>query len=343
MLKVAILGATGLIGQHYLYLLQNHPWFTPTFLAASPKSAGQSYRETMHNRWHLPYPIPTAEVLRTLEEIHSTPIDLIFSALPAPLAQEYEPRLAAAGFPVISSASSHRSESDIPVLIPEINPSHLNIIAIQKQKRHYQRGFIVAKPNCAIQSFLLPLAPLHSHFHIRSLSITTLQALSGAGYKGLNMHDNVIPFIEGEEEKVETEPLKILGKIENGAIIPDKRITISAHCNRVPVLHGHLASISVSFERKPTYQDILSLWNQPSSLDLPSAPAYPIQYLDKPNRPQIQLDRDAQQGMGVSVGRLRESPLFDWQCVALSHNAIRGGAGGGILIAEQLYQRGYLG
>jgi aspartate-semialdehyde dehydrogenase len=281
-IKVGLLGSTGVIGQSYLSLLQNHPWFE----LASPDASS-----------------------------------LIFSALPNEIAALEEPLFLARGCTIISSASLNRKTA--PLIIPEINPHHL------------QRG-LIAKPNCAIQSFLLPLAPLHRKGKIRSLAITTLQAISGAGKNGLPshaIHDNVIPYIDGEEERLETEPLKIL----------EAAFPISAQCTRVPVLHGHLACVSVSFHHPLTREEILATWSQPSNLTLPSAPHYPVIYNEAPDRPQTRLDRDAGNGMSVTVGRLRPSTLFDWSFVALSHNAIRGGAGGGILIAELLKQEGLIG
>ncbi|MCC5832760.1 MAG: aspartate-semialdehyde dehydrogenase [Chlamydiales bacterium] len=316
-IPVGILGATGVIGQHYVSLLQNHPWFEITCLAASKPA--QSYEEAVRGRWQQTRPIPKGYTLSSIENFSPCPI--LFSALPNELAAQIEPRLAREGCWVISSASCHRENS--PVIIPEINPHHIS------------GNRLIAKPNCAIQSFLLPLAPLHKIAGIRSLSVTTLQSISGAGNSGLAssaIHDNVIPYIEGEEEKIESEPLKILE-----AIFP-----ISAHCNRIPVLHGHLACISVSFNKMIKREEILSAWSQPSALTLPSAPKYPIVYHDAPERPQSRLDRDADGGMSVAVGRLRPCSLFDWRFAALSHNAVRGGAGGGILIAEYLKQGGYL-
>jgi len=317
-ISVGILGATGVIGQHYVSLLQNHPWFEITCLAASKPA--DSYEDAVRNLWHQTRPIPKGYTLCSLEDF--TPCELVFSALPNHLAAEYEPRLAKKGCRIISSASCHRESS--PVIIPEINPHHI------------KTSQIITKPNCAIQSFLLPLAPLHKKATIRSLSVTTLQAISGAGNSGLashSIHDNVIPYIEGEESKLETEPLKIL----------DAHFPISAHCNRVPVLHGHLVCVSVSFNKILTREEILDTWREPSPLSLPSAPKFPVIYHEAPERPQARLDRDAEGGMSVTVGRLRPCPLFDWRFVALSHNAVRGGAGGGILIAEKLKQEGYFG
>ncbi len=315
-IPVGILGATGVIGQQYVALLHNHPWFEIKSLVAS--HASSSYTETVRTKWHVSTPIPEGYSLCSLEDF--APCPLVFSALPNALAATYEPQLVKAGCTVISSASCHRESS--PVIIPEINPHHLT-------------GKLITKPNCALQSFLLPLAPLHRKANICGLSVTTMQAMSGAGHRGLlsqAIQDNVIPLIEGEEEKLENEPLKIL----------EARFPISAHCNRVPVLHGHLACISVAFEYPLSYEDILAEWNQPNALSLPSAPRYPVIYCDEPARPQTRLDRDAGGGMSVSVGRLRPCPLLEWRFVALSHNTVRGGAGGGVLIAELLKQKGHL-
>lgn len=315
-IPVSVLGATGVIGQTYVSLLQNHPWFELTTLVASkPKEA---YEEAVHDQWYPSQPIPKGYTLCSLESF--TPTPLIFSALPNAQAAQIEPRLAQEGCWVISSASCHRTTH--PIIIPEINPHHI-------------QGRLLTKPNCSIQSFLLPLAPLHRKAKIRALCVTTLQAISGAGNRALAssaIEDNIIPYIEGEEDKLEREPQKIL----------EAHFSISAHCNRVPVLHGHLACVSVSFHHKLSREEILALWEQPSALALPSAPRFPILYHESPERPQTRLDRDADGGMSVSVGRLRPCPLFDWRFVALSHNALRGGAGGGLLIAEYLKQEGYL-
>lgn len=312
-LSVGILGATGMLGEKYLLLLQNHPWFDVKFLGASDKSIGSSLLNTP---------------ILPLKAVSDQTCDLLFSALPDKIAKQFEPELASKGFILISSASSHRLDPKTPLLIPEVNPHHLTLLPSQG-------GYIVSKPNCSIQAFILPLAPLHREFTIETLSVTTLQAISGAGKKGLlkaDIEDNVIPFIPDEEEKVETEPLKIL----------DAKFPITSHCNRVPVSDGHLVCVSVSFKRKPSYNQILELWQTPSELDLPFAPKYPVLYSQDPSRPQSRLDRDAFRGMSVTVGRLRECSIFDWKFCALCHNTIRGGAGGGILCAELLVQKGYL-
>lgn len=321
MKKIGILGATGLIGAQYITQLRKHPWFKLHALAASDKSIGSFIDE-----------IP----LRGIKEL--TDCDIIFSALPGHLAKEIDTFYARQGIRVISSSSCHRHDPDIPLLIPEINPHHVQILPYQKKMRLWS-GEIISKPNCSVQTFLLPLAPLHERFQLKKISVTTFQAVSGAGMGGLasfSILDNVIPFIENEEEKSENEPLKILGTVEENRILPNSSLVISAHCNRVPVLHGHLACVSVSFEQKATREDILEAWKKPMGLDLPSSPKRPVIYLEDNDRPQPRLDRDLENGMSAVVGRLRPCPLFDWRFVCLSHNTIRGGAGGGILSAELL-------
>jgi len=353
-IPVGILGATGMVGQQYLRLLADHPWFEITFLCASPKSAGKTYAEAVQERWHLATPIPNK-----ISRLHVHSIDqiqqaqeccrLVFSAVSADLAKEYEERYAEAGLPVVSNASYHRTTVDVPVLIPEINAAHLAILPQQQSKRGWSKGFIVTKPNCSIQSYMLPLAPLHETFGIKNLLITTLQAISGAGYPGVSswdIYDNVIPYIAKEEEKTETEPLKIFGKLQNNQIVSASGICVSAHCNRVPVLDGHLACVSVEFKTKPALEQVLAIWSSyvslPQQLQLPSAPAQTIIYKEEVNRPQPRLDRDAGKGMAVTVGRLRPCNLLDLRFVALSHNTQRGAAGGGILNAEILVRQGYL-
>lgn len=326
-LSVGILGATGVIGQQLLAQLKDHPWFEVTTLRASDASIGENYGSL---------------TVQSLDDPYTC--DFVFSALPNELAQIYEPQLAQSGISVITSASAHRNTADIPLIIPEVNASHIKILDHQKKGRGW-KGFIAAKPNCTLQSFLIPLAPLHRQFQIDKIFLTTLQAISGAG-KSLDpslIEDNVIPFIENEEEKTETEPLKILGSLKEGHIQSDPSISISAHCNRIPVTHGHLSCLSVSFRKKTTIEEILKIWSSSSELKLPTAPAHPILYSHESNRPQTRLDRDAGQGMSVTVGRLRTCPILDWRFVSLSHNLIRGGAGGSLLLAELLYQEGYLG
>jgi aspartate-semialdehyde dehydrogenase len=353
-IAVGILGATGVVGQDYLQLLSDHPWFTVTFLAASDASSGKSLREATLNRWN--------QSEKTLQQFAEMPISqldaiesakracsFVFSALSSEAAQLYEESYAAAGLPVISNASYHRMAKDVPLLIAEVNPEQTAIIPVQQKNRNWTRGFIVAKPNCSLQSYMIPLFPLHAHFTLKHLIVTTMQALSGAGYPGLSsldILDNVIPYIPQEEEKSEVEPLKIFGTIEGHEISLANGITISAHCNRVPVRDGHLACVSASFEKKPTREEAIDLIRRfrgvPQQLNLPSAPKIPIVYQEENNRPQPRLDRNRGGGMAVTMGRLRPCPVLDLRFVALSHNTLRGAAGGGILNAELLLRQGYL-
>lgn len=353
-IPVGVLGATGMVGQQYLQLLANHPWFDVRFLASSELSAGKSYCEAVTERWHMNTPIPEHFVnlpVHNISEIEKAKklCCFVFSAISDDAAKIYEELYAKNGIPVISNASYHRKSLDIPVLIPEINGDHIRIIPIQQKNRDWKKGFIVAKPNCSLQSYMIPLTPLHHKFKVSKLLVTTLQAMSGAGYPGvssLDMIDNVIPYIASEEEKSEQEPLKIWGNIQDYGILSANNIVISAHCNRVPVMDGHLACVSVKFEQKPHKEEILNVWKNfqgfPQQLELPSAPHRPIIYHEECNRPQPRKDREAGNGMSISVGRLRNCHLFDYRFVALSHNTIRGAAGGGILNAELLLNQGYL-
>ncbi|MBI5390674.1 aspartate-semialdehyde dehydrogenase [Candidatus Woesearchaeota archaeon] len=351
-LKVGILGATGMVGQQYLSLLEHHPWFEVVFLAASEQSAGKSYAEAVKGRWHMQKNIPVDAsdliVSRIDDLAHAMQCSFVFSALDTDTAKLWEERYAAAGIPVVSNASAHRKTDDVPMLIPEINPYHLGIIPEQQKRRGWKKGFIVVKSNCSLQSYLTPLYAIHRHAPLTKVMITTLQAVSGAGHPGVasfDILDNVVPFIRGEEEKSEQEPLKILGTLQNGTIKPAIGITFAAHCNRVPVLDGHIACVSFSCEKKLSSDVIKKLWNEfvalPQQLQLPSAPKHPIIYRPEEDRPQPRLDRDAEGGMAISVGRLRQCNLLDFRFVGLSHNTIRGAAGGGILNAELLYKQGY--
>lgn len=353
-MKVGLLGATGIVGQNYARLLENHPWFELAFVAASPASAGKKYSDAVAGRWHMGTPLP--ESLRGLVvhgvadiEACARECSFVFSALDSDVAGMFEEKYAAAGLPVVSNASKHRMDDDVPMLIPEINPEHAGIIPEQQRKRGWKQGFIAVKPNCSLQSYMAPLFALHRDFCVRNAIVTTMQAVSGAGHPGVSsfdMVDNVIPFIGGEEEKSEQEPLKILGSVKGGKIVPASGISISAHCNRVPVLDGHTACISVQFEKKPGRDEILRAWGSfrglPQELELPSAPKKPVIYLEEPDRPQPRLDRDAGNGMAVSVGRLRECRVLDYRFVCLSHNTVRGAAGGGILNAELLVAKKFI-
>ncbi len=359
MFRVGIIGATGMVGQRYITLLQGHPWFKVTCVAASSNSAGVSYGESVKGRWHMSEPIPkevgelTVIDASNIEQIAKS-CDFVFCAVEMSdkeKVKQLEESLAAAGLPVISSASAHRWTSDVPMLLPEINADHSQMIDIQRKNHGWSKGFIVVKPNCSIQSFLTPVYALRqAGYEIDQLSVVTMQAISGAGYPGvpsLDMIDNIVPFIGGEEEKTENEPLKILGKIKKGKFLLADNLNITAACNRVPVSDGHTACVSMSFKKKkPSIEKILSIWKEfssvPQEFKLPMAPKQAIVYLNEDNRPQPKKDRGSEQGMAVSVGRLRECPVFDYKFVGLSHNTIRGAAGGGILNAELLVKQGYI-
>lgn len=354
-LKVGVLAGTGMVGQKYVSLLENHPWFEVSYFSASERSAGKKYAEAVEGRWHMDGDIPKAVLdleVQSMENIKgcADSCDFVFSALGSGPAREWEEKYAEAGIPVVSNASAHRHDPDVPMLIPEINPDHTDIIPIQQKNRGWDRGFIVVKPNCSLQSYMTPLYALDADYGVKRVIITTLQAVSGAGHPGVSSWDaidNVIPFIGGEEEKSEVEPMKILGKIEGNEIVPRTDWGVSAHCNRVPVLDGHLACVSVEFKDKPSKDKIIKIWRafraEPQKLNLPMAPKEPIVYRDEPDRPQPRLDRDADKGMAVVVGRLRECNVFDYRFIGLSHNTVRGAAGGGILNAELLKAKGYLG
>lgn len=354
-IPVGILGATGMVGQQYVQLLANHPWFEVAFLAASEQSAGKSYADAVGERCQLdPTQLPQHLWQSPVHSIDDTALAqnqcrFVFSAMTNEGAKIYEERYAALDLPVISNASYHRLSPDVPMLIPEVNPEHSEIIPIQRSNRSWKSGFIAVKPNCSLQSYMIPLTPLHQRFQVTHIIVTTLQAISGAGYPGvpsLDIIDNVVPHISGEEEKSEREPLKIWGKVTDRAISLADNIAISAHCNRVPVIDGHLACVSVKFAEKPSEREILQLWSQfhplPQQLKLPSAPQQPIIYSPRHDRPQPRYDRTAGRGMSITVGRLRPCNIFDYRFVALSHNTIRGAAGGGILNAELLLEQGYL-
>ncbi len=353
-IPVGVLGATGVVGQQYIQLLADHPWFEVTFLASSQRSANQCYGDAVAGRWRQPQPIPENIAKLTVHTLDALDVAkqrcrLVFSAVGSDIAEAFEQRYAQAGLGVVSNASFHRRDPDVPMIIPEINPNHLDILAAQKRRRGWNSGFIAVKPNCSIQSYLIPLWPLCQKFGLDKVVVTTMQAVSGAGYPGvpaLDITDNVIPYISGEEEKSEWEPLKVLGKIEGDRIVNANDVVISAHCNRVPVCDGHMACVSVLFKRKPTPEDILTTWlefrGEPQKLDLPTAPTQVIVYDANPDRPQPRLDRNAGNGMAVTVGRLRPCPLFHYRFVGLSHNAVRGAAGGGVLIAELLAKHHYI-
>jgi aspartate-semialdehyde dehydrogenase len=357
-LKVGILGATGMIGQNYLRLLNNHPWFEVVYLAASPNSAGKKYAEAVKGRWHMNEDIPENMKDIIVEDANivknaAGKCGLIFSAVEMDknAILELEAEYAGQGFAVVSNNSAHRATEDVPVMIPEINPEHLDIIPLQQKKHGWSKGFLVVKPNCSIQSYMMPIyALIKAGYPIDKMIVTTLQALSGAGYPGpsaIDLVDNIIPFIGGEEEKSEVEPLKILGSIKNGKIAPTESIKISAHCNRVPVSDGHTACVSIAFAgKKPAMDEVIGIWKNfkglPQELKLPSAPIPAMVYRDEDNRPQPLKDRATGNGMTVTVGRLRKCNVFDYRFTGLHHNTVRGAAGGSILTAELLKAKGFV-
>ncbi|ETB63776.1 TPA: aspartate-semialdehyde dehydrogenase [Candidatus Nomurabacteria bacterium] len=358
-IKVGILGATGMVGQNYIKLLENHPWFDVVYLAASTNSAGLKYTDAVKGRWQMTTPIPKKIENIKVEDVSQIEkakgkCNFVFSAFEISdknIVKEIEEKYAEAGIPVVSNASANRWTTDVPMLIPEINASHTDIITTQKKNHGWKDGFIAVKPNCSLQSYLTPIYALNkAGFPIKRIFITTLQAVSGAGYPGvpsLDMIDNVVPFIGGEEEKTENEPLKILGEIKNGKFEKNKELKISAQCMRVPVSDGHLACVSILFKnKKPTKEQIIKIWNEfesvPQDLKLPFAPVQPIIYTEEENRPQPKKDRNNDKAMAVTVGRLRECNIFDYKFVALSHNTVRGAAGGGILNAELLVKKGLI-
>src|SRR6267378_2542820 len=346
-LRAGILGATGVVGQRFIQLLEDHPQFEVTALAASDRSQGKTYAEAC--TWRLPGEMPD-HVKQIVVRSPAPPLDCDFvcSSLPGEIAGEAEEDFARAGFPVITNSSPHRMDADVPLLIPEVNPEHLELITAQRAARGYGRGFIVTNPNCSTIVIAMALAPLHRAFGVESCIATTMQAISGAGYPGvasLDITDNVLPFIGGEEEKIESETVKILGRFD-GAAIEGAPMKVSAQCNRVNVIDGHLAAIRVKlFQRASPDQvreALASFTSEPQQLKLHSAPAKPIIIRDEVDRPQPRLDRDAGLGMSVTVGRIAPDNVLDYRFVALGHNTIRGAAGAAILNAELLLARGYL-
>ncbi|HEX8144469.1 MAG TPA: aspartate-semialdehyde dehydrogenase [Pyrinomonadaceae bacterium] len=339
--RVGILGATGTVGQRFIQLLEDHPQFEVTALAASDRSQGKPYSEAC--AWRLGGEMP--EYVKALVvEAPRPPLDcdLVFSSLPSGAAREVEDAFARSGYPVISNSSAFRMDSDVPLLIPEINHEHLSLIEGQRKARGYDRGFIVTNPNCSTIMLVLALAPLHARFGVEAVVATTMQALSGAGYPGvasLDITDNVLPFIESEEEKIETETLKILGQVRDGAIT-GATMQVSAQCNRVNVSDGHMAAVRVRLAQRPEIDEISaalgSFTSLPQELGLHSAPARPIIVRDEHDRPQPRLDRDAGRGMSVTVGRIARDTVLDYRFIVLSHNTIRGAAGAAILNAELL-------
>jgi aspartate-semialdehyde dehydrogenase len=356
-LRVGLLGATGMVGQRFVQLLENHPWFEVSCLAASERSAGKAYEEAVGKRWSQKTPVPkqvreqkVLEVEKDMNDVVGK-TDFVFSAmsLDKEKVRRIEIDYAAAGVPVVSCNSAHRMTEDVPMFIPEVNPGHITLIDVQRKNRGWSRGLIAVKPNCSIQSYVPVLEALKS-FGPERVIVSMVQAISGAGKtfdSWPEMTDNVIPLIPGEEKKSEEEPLKIWGKIVDGKLGFARKPVISATCIRVPVTDGHMASVSVSFERKPKREEIIEAirtFKDPLlPLGLPSSPGKFLTWFDQEDRPQTALDRDLYNGMGVSAGRLREDPILDWKFVALSHNTIRGAAGGAVLIAELLVKKKYIG
>ena len=352
---VGIIGATGMVGQRFCLLLENHPYFEIKVLAASARSAGKPYREAVGRRWFMKQPIPEAVADMTVmdadadAEAIAAQVDLVFCAvnMPKDATKALEEKYAKLECPVMSNNSANRGTPDVPMIIPEVNPDHFAVIESQKKRLGTKHGFISVKSNCSLQSYVPALSALRQ-FGVKKVLACTYQAISGAGKTFETMPeilDNVIPFIGGEEQKSEQEPLKIWGHVEDGRIVNADDVTITSQCFRVPVTDGHMAAVFASFEKKPTREQILQAWadfeGEPQKLGLPHAPAKVFQYFEEENRPQTNLDRDWEGGMGISLGRLREDTIFDYKFVCLSHNTLRGAAGGAVLMAELLARKGY--
>lgn len=354
-LKVGILGGTGMVGQRFISLLENHPWFDVTTIAASPRSAGKTYEEAVGDRWKMTTPMPESVknlVVMNVNEVEkvASEVDFVFSAVDMTKEEikAIEVAYAKTETPVVSNNSAHRWTPDVPMVVPEINPEHMEVIKFQKERLGTTRGFIAVKPNCSIQSYA-PVLTAWKEFEPYEVVATTYQAISGAGKtfaEWPEMIENIIPYIGGEEEKSEKEPLRIWGEIKNGVIEPATSPAITCQCIRVPVLNGHTAAVFVKFRIQPTKEQLIdrlvNFKGVPQELNLPSAPKQFIQYLEEDNRPQVNLDVDYEKGMGVSVGRIREDSVYDWKFVGLSHNTVRGAAGGAVLCAELLKAQGYI-
>lgn len=354
-LKVGILGGTGMVGQRFISLLENHPWFEVTTIAASPRSAGKTYEEAVGGRWKMTTPMPEAVkdiVVMNVNEVEAvaSQVDFVFSAVDMTKEEikAIEEEYAKTETPVVSNNSAHRWTPDVPMIVPEINEAHTDVIASQKERLGTTRGFIAVKPNCSIQSYA-PVLYAWREFEPYEVVATTYQAISGAGktFKDWpEMVENIIPFIGGEEEKSEKEPLRVFGKVENGEIVCAQEPKITCQCIRVPVLNGHTAAVFVKFRKKPTKEQLIekleSYSGVPQELKLPSAPKQFMRYMTEDNRPQVQLDVDYENGMGVSIGRIREDSIYDYKFVGLSHNTVRGAAGGAVLCAELLKAKGFI-
>ena len=348
-LKVGILGGTGMVGQRFIALLENHPWFEVTTIAASPRSAGKTYEDAVGDRWKMDTPMPEAvkkiKVMNVNEvEAVASQVDFVFSAVDMSKDEikKIEEEYAKTETPVVSNNSAHRWTPDVPMMVPEINPEHVAVIEAQKKRLGTKRGFIAVKPNCSIQSYA-PVLTAWKEFEPYEVVATTYQAISGAGktFKDWpEMVGNIIPYIGGEEEKSEKEPLRLWGEVKDGEIVPATSPVITCQCIRVPVLNGHTAAVFVKFKKKPTKEQLIekltSFSGVPQELNLPSAPKQFLHYFEEDNRPQVTLDVDYENGMGISVGRLRKDTVYDWKFVGLSHNTVRGAAGGAVLCAELL-------
>ena len=354
-LRVGILGATGMVGQRFVSLLENHPWFEVVTVAASQRSAGKTYEEAVGGRWKMKTPMPekvknlVVANVNEVEEVASG-VDFVFSAVDMTKEEikAIEEEYAKTETPVVSNNSAHRWTPDVPMDVPEINAAHFEVIKAQKKRLGTKRGFIAVKPNCSIQSYV-PCLAAWKEFGPKEVVVTTYQAISGAGKtfkEWPEMAENIIPYIGGEEEKSEQEPLRVLGEARDGEIVKAKLPKITCQCIRVPVLDGHTAAVFINFEKKPSKEQLIeklkSFKGFPQEAKLPSAPKQFIQYMDEDNRPQVVLDVDYERGMGVSVGRLREDSMFDFKFVGLSHNTLRGAAGGAVLCAEALTEKGYI-
>ena len=354
-LKVGILGATGMVGQRFIALLADHPWYDIEVLAASERSAGKTYEEALGGRWSIETPVPEkvkGMVVRNIMDIDDicSKVDFVFCAVDMPKDEirRIEDEYAKHETPVVSNNSAHRWTPDVPMILPEINPQHIEVIEAQKKRLGTTRGFVVVKPNCSIQSYT-PILEAWKEFEPYEVIVSTYQAISGAG-KNFDswpeMVGNIIPYISGEEDKSEREPLRIWGKVENGQIVPATEPKISSQCIRVPVLYGHTAAVFVRLRKKATKEQLIECMEkfkgEPQDLKLPSAPKQFIKYLEEDNRPQVLADVNYENGMGVTVGRLREDSIFDWKFVGLSHNTLRGAAGGAVLCAELLTAKGLI-
>lgn len=354
-LKVGILGATGMVGQRFIALLENHPWFDVVTVAASPRSAGMTYEEAAGNRWKMDTPMPEnvkkliVENVNEIEKVASG-VDFVFSAVDMTKDEikAIEEAYAKTETPVVSNNSAHRWTPDVPMVVPEINAEHFDVIKDQRKRLGTTCGFIAVKPNCSIQSYA-PCIAAWKEFGPKELVVTTYQAISGAGKTFADwpeMKENIIPYIGGEEEKSEQEPLRILGKVENGEIVKASLPKITCQCLRVPVLNGHTAAVFINFEKNPSKEELIdrlvNFKGFPQEEKLPSAPGQFIRYMEEDDRPQVTLDVDYENGMGVTIGRLREDSMFDFKFVGLSHNTVRGAAGGAVLCAEALTAKGYI-